>query len=213
MDSIERGALGHPLPCANLINAPLQFGQTLDQHRNYLTPPGFSTNDFLAYYRRPNCYIADFRDRQHGTMHVLAETTRAIPAYGECLAGYPVETHTNPRASHWLISNSVFNWIDSSPHCQAQRLVHCVAERQYEVEDVAILAFDFMRRDYRSGGHQEVHRSVWVYYFIGEYLRVVHNFPAQQHVDSYWGHFLVRPEVQAFHMWSELHEIGYTMTN
>ena len=129
MDSIERGAFGQPLPCANLINASLQFDQTLDKHRSYLTPPGFSTNDVLAYYRRTNCYISVFRDQQRGTMHVLTETTRAIPTYGEWLASYPVETHTYPRASHWLISDSVFNWIASSPHYQAQWLVRCIDER------------------------------------------------------------------------------------
>ena len=150
MDSIVRGVNGEPLVCANLINASLQFGQVLDRHHNFLIPLGFSEADLLAFYRRPNCLIAVFKDRQRGSVHVLAETTRNIPAYGEWLAGYPVETHTDPQAPQWLISDSVFNWIASSPQAQAQWIVRCVGEDLYDMDDISGLAFDFFRYDYRS---------------------------------------------------------------
>ena len=81
------------------------------------------------------------------------------------------------------------------------------------MDNVAILAFDFVRYDYHSIGHDEVRKSVWAYYFVGEYMRVVHNFSVQQYVGDYWGHFLDKPEVQSIRMWSELHEIGITLSN
>ena len=81
------------------------------------------------------------------------------------------------------------------------------------MEDIAVLAFDFFRYDYRSIGNDETHKSVWVYYFVGEYMRVIHNYSPQQYVEDYWGLFLDKPEVQTIRIWSELYEIGFTMSN
>ena len=211
MDSIIRGEHGQVLPVANLINAPLQFGQGFDRHPNYLVPPGLSYEDLVAYHSRSNCIIAVFRDRQRGTLHVLAETTRAIPPYGEWLAGYPVETHTDVNAAQWLVADSVFDWVASAPHAQSAYVVRCLVEDKFDIEDVAVLAFDFFRRDYRSIGYAGVQHSVWVYYFVGEYLRVVHNRNLRE-MDDLSKPFLRIREIRECRIWRELFEIAESMT-
>jgi hypothetical protein len=173
IDSIERGEHGEVRVPANLINANLQFGQIFDSHPNFLFPTGLSDKDIIPFHSRPNCIVAVYRDRVRGTVHVIAETTRDIPGYGEWLTDYPVETHTDVHASRWLVEDSVDNWIDSTPHVRTQYLVRCVEERSFDMQDIAVLAFDFFRFDYRSACSEQIHQSVWVYYFPGEYLRTV----------------------------------------
>ena len=106
--------------------------------------------------------MAVFRDRVRDTVHVIVETTRDITGYGEWLADYPVafETHTDVHASRWIVEDSVFNWIDFTPHVRAQYLVRCVEERRFDMQDFAVLAFDYFRFDYRSGGSEPIHQSV-----------------------------------------------------
>ena len=211
MDSIVRGEFGQVTPVANLVNAPLQFGQHLARHPNYLTPPNMSYDDLYAYYSRSNRIIAVFRDRQRGTMHVLVETTRRIPAFGEWLAGYPVETHTDVNAEQWLISSSTFDWIAAAAPAEAAYIVRCLVELTIEMKDVALMAFDFMRRDYRSIGYACTYHSVWVYFFVSEYLRTFHHYRLGE-TDDLSEPFLRLPEVRTCQAWEELFRIAERMT-
>jgi hypothetical protein len=91
-------------------------------------------------------------------------------------------------------------------------MVRSVEELRFDIQDVAVLAFDFFRFDYRSVGNETIHQSVWVYYFTGEYLRAVHRQTLRD-VDDFAVPFLALPEVQAVPIWRELYEIGESMTN
>ena len=212
MDSMQRGTNGEVLPNANIINSVLQFGQRLDQHPNFPLPEGFSENDLITFYSRANCIVAVFRDHQRGTIHAIAETTRDNPANGEWLLNYPVDTHTDVNAPPWLIEGTTFDWIASAPFAKAIYLVRCIQQDKFDLEDVAVLAFDFFRFDNRSLDEEHVPESVWVYYFIGEYLRLQHNLSLRE-VDDHSVHFLALPEIEAVPMWNELYEIGNSMTH
>lgn len=205
MDSYVLQPNGQYLPSANNINAPLQFSQLLDDHPNHLRPPGYSLTELVAWYSRSNCIIAGFMDRVTGTFRVLAETTTAIPPNAEWLAPYnPLSRWSN----NWLMDTSAFDWNGSSPSLQANFLVHCLIERKFDVEDVALLAIDFVRRDYRDLDIS-LPISTWVPHFIGNYVRTVHEVTRRP--PDYWHVFLANIEIQNVPAWDLLWGWGRDM--
>ena len=123
-----------------------------------------------------------------------------------------MDTYIDPHAPGWLISNSSFDWNASAPSAQAAFLVRSIIESRYTLTDISVLAFDFVRHDYRQLCLHEVFRSVWVYYFIGEYLRRIHHVKTDLDPDQYPEQFLVVPEVVACPIWGELYEVGRSIS-
>jgi hypothetical protein len=98
-------------------------------------------------------------DRSTGAFRVLAKTTTTIPPNAEWLAPYnPLSRWSN----NWLMDISAFDWNGSSLSLQSNFLVHCLIESKFDVEDVALLPIDFVRRDYRDLDIS-LPISTWVY--------------------------------------------------
>ena len=110
-------------------------------------------------------------DRRSGMFRVIAETTVNIPQNAEWL--YPYSPHTRSVGDpNWLLDTSAFDWNGSRPSFQADFLVRCIIARQYNLKDIALLAVDFTRRDYRDMT-VSLPSSVWIPFFIGDYTRNV----------------------------------------
>ena len=71
-----------------------------------------------------------------------------------------METHTDVNATQWLISSSTFDWNAVSAPAQAAYIIRCLIEMTIEIEEAALIEFDFMRRDYRSVGCAGTYHSV-----------------------------------------------------
>ena len=207
MDSFVLMANGQYRALANIINAPLQFSQLIDDHVNYPRPPGYSLRDLINWCSRSNCIIAGFMDTPLGMFRVIAETTVAIPPHGEWLAPYYPNT-ASVSDPNYLLDTEAFDWNGSAPAAQANYLVRSLQENRFDIEDVGLLAVDFVRRDYRSLG-ESMPLSPWVAIFIINYLRVVHDCRLRRR--CFWLIFLSKTEVEAVPAWRELWDWGRQM--
>ena len=207
MDSFVLQPNGQYRPCANIINAPLQFSQLLGNHRNYPRPPGLSLRQLINLSSRANCLIAGFMDRHTGTFRVMAETTTRLPPHAEWLAGYypNVASVNDPN---YLVDTDAFDWNGSAPAAQAAYLVRSVQEDRFDIEDLGLMAVDFTRGDFRALG-AALPRSTWITMFIIQYLRVVHAYSSRPR--RYWRVFLSKTEVRAVPAWQELWDWGRHM--
>ena len=131
---------------------------------------------------------------------VIAETTVAIPPHGEWLAPYyPNSASVNDP--NYLVDPEAFDWNGSAPAAQSAYLVRCIRENRFDMEDLALLAADFFRRDYRSLG-MSLPLSPWIAIFVINYLREVHDYRRSRR--NFWLVFLSKAEVRAVPVWDEL---------
>ena len=198
MDSFTLQSNGQYLPSANNINAPLQFAQLLEDHPNHLRPPGMSLRDWIIYCSRINCIYAGFMDVQAGLFRVVAETIRELPPNGEWIGPY----NPNRRAvgdPNYLVDPEVFDWNGSTPAAQADYMLRSLQDDRFDLDDAALLAVDFARRDYRDLTHSAP-LSTWIPYFVGLYVRQGTRVRCR----NYWTRFLALPEIQAIEAWRTL---------
>jgi hypothetical protein len=205
MDSFILQPNGQYLPSANNINAPLQFGQLLEDHPNHLRPPGISLRDWIIYCSRSNCIFAGFMDAEVGLFRVIAETVRDLPPHGEWIG--PYNPHRRSVGDpNYLVDPEVFDWNNSTPAAQAEYMLHSLQDNRFDLDDVALLAVDFVRRDYRDLT-QSTPLSIWLPYFVGLYARQGSRVRCR----DYWTRFLARPEIRVIEAWTLLWEWAHDM--
>ena len=205
MDSSVLQENGQYLPSANNINAPLQFAQLLEDHPNHLRPPGLSLRDWIILCSRSNCIYAGFIDTQAGLFRGIAESIRDLPPNSEWLGPY----NPNRRAvgdPNYSIDPEVFDWNGSTPAAQAEYMARCLQDNRFELDDAALLAVDFVRRDSRDLT-RSTPLSIWIPYFIGMYVRQ----GTWVRCRDYWTRFLARQEIQVVNTWRLLWEWARVM--